>query len=85
MICFQIAFLNNGSRDEVKTTTADPNGNRRAGLFIFCGMTNFHRFKLGFDRTFWIGEIGDKSQVEVYEGRCKSKGRLSCVASQGRG
>jgi len=30
-------------------------------------MTNFHRFKLGFDRTFWIGEIGDKSQLEVYK------------------
>lgn len=36
-------------------------------FLCFCGMTNFHRFKLGFDRTFWIGEIGDKSQVEVYE------------------
>ena len=30
-------------------------------------MTNFHRFKLGFDRTFWIGEVGDKSQLAVYE------------------
>jgi Xaa-Pro dipeptidase len=36
-------------------------------FLCFCGMTNFHRFKLGFDRTFWIGEIGDKSQLEVYE------------------
>jgi len=33
----------------------------------FCGMTNFHRFKLGFDRTFWIGEITDPGQAEVYE------------------
>ena len=33
----------------------------------FCGMTNFHRFKLGFDRTFWIGEVTDKSQAAVYE------------------
>ena len=26
-------------------------------FLCFCGMTNFHRFKLGFDRTFWIEEI----------------------------
>ena len=31
-------------------------------FLCFCGMTNFHRFKLGFDRTFWIGEIADESQ-----------------------
>ncbi len=36
-------------------------------FLCFCGMTNFHRFKLGFDRTFWIGEIEDKSQADVYE------------------
>ena len=30
-------------------------------------MTNFHRFKLGFDRTFWIGEMADPSQARVYE------------------
>lgn len=36
-------------------------------FLCFCGMTNFHRFKLGFDRTFWIGEIADQSQAEVYE------------------
>ena len=36
-------------------------------FLCFCGMTNFHRFKLGFDRTFWIGEIKDKSQEVVYE------------------
>jgi len=36
-------------------------------FLCFCGMTNFHRFKLGFDRTFWIGEISDKSQADVYE------------------
>lgn len=35
-------------------------------FLCFCGMTNFHRFKLGFDRTFWIGDApGD--QVAVYE------------------
>ncbi len=36
-------------------------------FLCFCGMTDFHRFKLGFDRTFWIGEIGDRSQAAVYE------------------
>ncbi|MDG2339810.1 MAG: Xaa-Pro peptidase family protein [Paracoccaceae bacterium] len=36
-------------------------------FLCFCGMTNFHRFKLGFDRSFWIGEIADKSQAKVYE------------------
>ncbi len=36
-------------------------------FLCFCGMTNFHRFKLGFDRTFWIGEIADKGQADVYE------------------
>lgn len=36
-------------------------------FLCFCGMTNFHRFKLGFDRTFWIGEVADKSQEAVYQ------------------
>ena len=36
-------------------------------FLCFCGMTNFHRFKLGFDRTFWIGEARDEAQIHVYE------------------
>ncbi len=36
-------------------------------FLCFCGMTNFHRFKLGFDRTFWIGEVADDSQEAVYQ------------------
>lgn len=36
-------------------------------FLCFCGMTNFHRFKLGFDRTFWIGEVADKRQEAVYQ------------------
>ena len=36
-------------------------------FLCFCGMTNFHRFKLGFDRTFWVGEIGDPAQAEIYQ------------------
>jgi Xaa-Pro aminopeptidase len=35
-------------------------------FLCFCGMTNFHRFKLGFDRTFWIGEA-DPAQARIYE------------------
>ena len=41
--------------------------NKGGPVFLcFCGMTNFHRFKLGFDRTFWIGEAPE-DQVAVYE------------------
>jgi Xaa-Pro aminopeptidase len=36
-------------------------------FLCFCGMTNFHRFKLGFDRTFWIGSISDTTQQAVYQ------------------
>ena len=36
-------------------------------FLCFCGMTNFHRFKLGFDRTFWLGEITDPLQVKIYD------------------
>jgi len=36
-------------------------------FLCFCGMTNFHKFKLGFDRTFWIGEIRDDAQREIYQ------------------
>jgi len=37
-------------------------------VFIcLCGITNFNRFKLGFDRTFWIGEIANKFQENIYQ------------------
>jgi Xaa-Pro aminopeptidase len=36
-------------------------------FLCFCGMTNFHRFKLGFDRTFWIGEIANDQHAATYE------------------
>jgi len=42
-------------------------------FLCFCGMTNFHRFKLGFDRTFWIGEIADRMQASVYEAAVASQ------------
>lgn len=35
-------------------------------FLCFCGMVNFHRFKLGFDRTFWIGEVGGRDQEAMY-------------------
>lgn len=35
-------------------------------FLCFCGMTNFHRFKLGFDRTFWIGEVTNPHHQDVY-------------------
>ncbi len=35
-------------------------------FLCFCGMTNFRRFKLGFDRMFWVGEVGDPRQEEMY-------------------
>lgn len=36
-------------------------------FLCFCGMTNFRRFKLGFDRIFWVGEVGEPRQEEIYE------------------
>lgn len=57
-------------RDIIKTHHRASTRVMRRGepvFLCFCGMTNFHRFKLGFDRTFWIGEIADKSQAAVYE------------------
>jgi Xaa-Pro aminopeptidase len=36
-------------------------------FLCFCGMTNFRRFKLGFDRMFWVGELGHPRQGEMYE------------------
>ena len=36
-------------------------------FLCFCGMTNFHRFKLGFDRTFWIGRITEDIQEFAYQ------------------
>ena len=38
-----------------------------AVFLCFCGMTNFHRFKLGFDRTFWISDIQEPEQQRIYE------------------
>ena len=56
--------------DIIKTHHRASNRVMRHGepvFLCFCGMTNFHRFKLGFDRSFWIGEIADASQAQVYQ------------------
>ena len=42
-------------------------------FLCFCGMTNFHHFKLGFDRLFWIGEILDRRQEALYDVACASQ------------
>ena len=52
-------------------------------FLCFCGMTNFHRFKLGFDRTFWIGEIADKTQEEVYRVALESQAAALAVLRPG--
>jgi len=36
-------------------------------FLCLCGTTNFHRFKLGFDRTFWLGEISNTKQEDAYQ------------------
>lgn len=56
-------------RDIIKTHHRASTRIMRRGepvFLCFCGMTNFHRFKLGFDRTFWIGDA-PADQVAVYE------------------
>ncbi|MEM8795035.1 MAG: Xaa-Pro peptidase family protein [Pseudomonadota bacterium] len=42
-------------------------------FLCFCGMTNFHRFKLGFDRTFFIGDVKDKRMAQMYEAAVASQ------------
>jgi Xaa-Pro aminopeptidase len=56
--------------DIIKTHHRASNRVMSAGepvFLCFCGMTNFHKFKLGFDRTFWIDEIADSSQRKIYQ------------------
>lgn len=57
-------------KDIVKTHHRASNRVMRRGepvFLCFCGMTNFHKFKLGFDRTFWIEEIRHKFQEKIYQ------------------
>ena len=52
-------------------------------FLCFCGMTNFHRFKLGFDRTFWIGEVTDATQQAVYQTALDSQAAALAVLRPG--
>tara|TARA_B100000959_G_scaffold218863_1_gene231036 strand:- start:3280 stop:4428 length:1149 start_codon:yes stop_codon:yes gene_type:complete len=52
-------------------------------FLCFCGMTNFHRFKLGFDRTFWLGEITDRSQESAYQTAVDSQAAALSVLGPG--
>ncbi len=52
-------------------------------FLCFCGMTDFHRFKLGFDRTFWIGEVRDRSQEAVYQTAVDSQAAALSVLGPG--
>ena len=53
-------------------------------VFIcFCGMANFHKFKIGFDRTFWLGKIKDKLQIKTYEAAVNSQAAALDVLTPG--
>tara|TARA_Y100000590_G_scaffold446220_1_gene579609 strand:- start:498 stop:1646 length:1149 start_codon:yes stop_codon:yes gene_type:complete len=52
-------------------------------FLCFCGMTNFHKFKLGFDRTFWLKEIRDESQIKTYETAVSSQKAALSVLGPG--
>ena len=49
----------------------------------FCGMTNFHRFKLGFDRLFFINEILDKNYEKAYNVAIESQAAALNVLKPG--
>ena len=52
-------------------------------FLCFCGSTNFHRFKLGFDRIFWVEEITDDSQIRAFEVAVKSQEAALSVLAPG--
>ena len=52
-------------------------------FLCFCGMTNFHKFKLGFDRTFWLKEIRDETQIKTYETAVQSQKAALSVLGPG--
>ena len=52
-------------------------------FLCFCGMANFHKFKLGFDRTFWLKEIRDESQIKTYETAVRSQKAALSVLGPG--
>ena len=52
-------------------------------FLCFCGSTNFHRFKLGFDRIFWVEEIKNDSQIKAFEVAVKSQEAALSVLGPG--
>ena len=52
-------------------------------FLCFCGSTNFHRFKLGFDRIFWVEVIKDDSQIKAFEVAVKSQQAAISVLGPG--
>ena len=51
-------------------------------FLCFCGMTNFYKFKLGFDRTFWI-KSAKPEQIKVYETALSSQEAALSVLGPG--
>ena len=51
-------------------------------FLCFCGMTNFYKFKLGFDRTFWINSA-KREHVKVYETALSSQEAALSVLGPG--
>ncbi len=98
-----LQFMASG-RDIVKTRHHASTRVMQRGEPVFlrsCGMTDFHRFKSGFDRTFRIGEIADKTRAAVHEvamasqqaragraaprGNSRKRARRLCLSHAGRG
>ena len=52
-------------------------------FLCYCGSTNFHRFKLGFNRVFWVEEIRDKNQIKAFEVAVKSQEAALSVLGPG--
>ena len=51
-------------------------------FLCFCGMTNFYKFKLGFDRTFWI-KSAKPEHIKVYETALSSQEAALSVLGPG--
>ena len=51
-------------------------------FLCFCGMTNFYKFKLGFDRTFWINSAKPE-HIKVYETALSSQEAALSVLGPG--
>jgi Xaa-Pro aminopeptidase len=51
-------------------------------FLCFCGMTNFYKFKLGFDRTFWINSAKPE-HIKVYKTALSSQEAALSVLGPG--